>query len=401
MTFSDGMPWARPRRGPAPRQMLLRTSAPADGGHAAGTLLSQLRFAFVMTLLLWLVFFLLGMAFSGRIFQNGIPGRLTLLTTPGRSGAAYYIFLSRFPVSAPESYIAYLSLYPVALGLLARLGCPSAAAALLLSFSGTVFGLAAVQAIVDDGGRHAAARRAVCYIMLSPVSFYFLNGYSEGFFFGLSAWCLLCARRGMWGQAGIFGALASLTRVTGVFLLIGVVIEYVQQPRCSRRPQDLAPLMMIAAAAACLVLYPVIALGSTYSLIGIENHLYGRFWATPWHAALLAVRAMCASSLPLSLLDASKLLAAGCWLALLLLGWRRLPTSLWAYLACGGILLCNVTHLFAVPWWSLDRFLTVLFPGAIVLAMLEFRPKWHWLLWVLSAMCLAVEWALFVNGYWG
>lgn len=65
----------------------------------------------------------------------------------------------------------------------------------------------------------------VFIILLFPTSFYFGSVYNESLFLLLSVLSFYSARKGNWFLAGIFGALASATRVFGILLLPALFLE--------------------------------------------------------------------------------------------------------------------------------------------------------------------------------
>lgn len=73
---------------------------------------------------------------------------------------------------------------------------------------------------------HAIATRAVFYLGLFPMSFYLSAVYPESLFLALSIGCIYYARLRRWWLAGLLGALAALTRPSGVLLVVALAWEY-------------------------------------------------------------------------------------------------------------------------------------------------------------------------------
>ncbi len=67
-------------------------------------------------------------------------------------------------------------------------------------------------------------------LLLFPTAFYFSFVYTEGLFFFLSVACFYFARTGRWWLAGLVGALACYTRITGILLFPALLIEYFSAP---------------------------------------------------------------------------------------------------------------------------------------------------------------------------
>lgn len=305
-----------------------------------------------------------------------------------------------YEVDAP-----FLPLYPLLIRVFAPLclGSPLFSA-LAVSFAGTVCGVYAVQRIAAPIIGPDAARRAAWYALLSPVSFFLLNGYSEGVFFGLSAWALLQGRRGHWQSAGVLGSLACLTRLSGGLLLPALLIEWVQQVRRGEIGicwEDAAAMSLIPLAILYVLLTRGGDIGAPLHILRIEHTLYGREWAFPWVGAAKTLTACVNGRWALRAGNWSAALYGLGWPALLVAGARWIPASLWVYLLAGMVFLCNVAPSQPVPWWSLDRFLMVLFPAYIALGRMPWCDRAHRCLMGLSLIMLVLQWALFVNGCFG
>lgn len=68
------------------------------------------------------------------------------------------------------------------------------------------------------------AQKTIIFLLLFPTSFFFGMAYTEGLFFLILVSCAYAARKNRWLLAGIFGALASYTRLVGVFICPGLCL---------------------------------------------------------------------------------------------------------------------------------------------------------------------------------
>lgn len=84
-----------------------------------------------------------------------------------------------------------------------------------------------LQKLVEIDFNSLAAKKTVYILALNPVAFYFTSVYTESLFFMLSVLCLYYIRSKKWINAGIFGALCSATRNTGIILALPFVVEYI------------------------------------------------------------------------------------------------------------------------------------------------------------------------------
>ena len=76
---------------------------------------------------------------------------------------------------------------------------------------------------------NAIARRTLWCLALFPTSLFFTAVYTEAPFLLFAALCLLCARKGQWGAAGVVGLLAALTRSQGIMLLAPMAVLFLNQ----------------------------------------------------------------------------------------------------------------------------------------------------------------------------
>jgi hypothetical protein len=88
-----------------------------------------------------------------------------------------------------------------------------------------------------EWGDRPASRRALYYLALWPTSFFFSAVYSESAFLLFIVAAFYYARRQSWLAAGLAGALASATRVTGILMYGVILLEWLRVER-SRRPDS-------------------------------------------------------------------------------------------------------------------------------------------------------------------
>jgi hypothetical protein len=80
----------------------------------------------------------------------------------------------------------------------------------------------------------ALSRPAVLAVAFFPTALFLSAIHSEGLFLALSVGSFYSARRGWWARAGILGLLAAATRSTGVLLLLPLALMYLYGPRGDR-----------------------------------------------------------------------------------------------------------------------------------------------------------------------
>lgn len=138
-----------------------------------------------------------------------------------------------------QSPLAFFPLYPALLAVLEKVGLPVAAAAVLLS---TVAAAGAAVLIALIVRRWQGDRTALLTVALwgaYPLVVVLSLAYTEALFTMLAAACLLALSRERAAVAGLCAALASLTRTTGVVLILlclGLAVWRRSLPMVGRPP---------------------------------------------------------------------------------------------------------------------------------------------------------------------
>ena len=320
---------------------------------------------------------------------------------------------------------AFFPLYPLVVRLLAAaLGSPLVAGALA---STALLGVALVllhRLVALDHGR-AVARNAVLVTALFPMSFFFSAVYGESLFLALSIGAVYAARRERWAWAGALGALAAATRSAGVLLLVPLLMLYawdVGSPLRRPRRRLRADALWLALVPLGLVAYcAVLGLADDDPLAPFHaQEVWFRSFAGPFAGAWDGVVA--ATQGARQLLSGSRspvfFAAAGgdpfvaarhnvellAWLALVVPATvgvlRRLPAAYGAYVVAALALPLSYP-VGPQPLMSLPRFVAVLFPLAIWLALwMTGRARRERLVLAAFAGALAVYSAIFATWHW-
>lgn len=268
--------------------------------------------------------------------------------------------------------------------------------------AGAVACVALYQLAAQDAGAEAG-RRAVLYLVFFPYAVFLFAGYSEALFLAFATTAWLAARRGSWWLAGLLGAGASLTRVTGIALGAALAVEYLTR-RWSQggwravRSRDACALALPAlpvigyfgylrahtghwdAYARALqegwgrrTVSPLTALHNTWDLA--QNSAQSRAFLWSWRAELLAM-------------------ALGVVVTIVLLLSRR-----WGEATFVGL---NVALLStSVYYASCVRALLIWFPAFLLLSRLSLRIRWlHPAVLTVCAPLSALMVLAFLQGTW-
>lgn len=320
---------------------------------------------------------------------------------------------------------AFFPLYP----LLARIaGAPLGSTLVggaLLSTALLGVALVFLHRLVSLDFERAVARNAVLVTALFPMAFFFSAVYSESLFLALSVGAVYAARRERWAWAGALGALAAATRSAGILLLVPLVMVYlwdVARPSWQARRPLRPDVLWLALVPLGLVAYCVFL------------ELDGQHWRAPFAAQEVWFRAFAGpfvgawDGLVAAFEGARQLLsgarepvyfeAAGgdpflvarhnielfAWLGLTLVAvagvLRRLPAAYGAYVVAALALPLSYP-VAPQPLMSLPRFVAVLFPLAIWLALwMTGRVARERLVLGGFAVALAVYSGIFATWHW-
>jgi hypothetical protein len=195
------------------------------------------------------------------------------------------------PAAGGRSNIAYFPVYPMLVRFVARLFERHHAtyyiSAVGVAWACFVLAMVALYYLARLDLPPARAQRAALLTAIFPFSFFFGVAYSESTFllFTVLAFYLMRTRR--WLAAGVFGALATATRVPGIFMLPALAWVAAKNAEPTTKDRALATLAVVLAAggfgAYCLYIYSLtgnpLEWASTLERWGY--HPGGAPWAAP------------------------------------------------------------------------------------------------------------------------
>jgi hypothetical protein len=321
-----------------------------------------------------------------------------------RWDSSWYLAIAQFGYEVPER-AAFFPLFP---GLL-RIGGELTGSALLFGIVlSSACGLGALYLLhrlvsLDFGVERA--RVSVWMLAWFPSAIFLSAVYTESLFLVLSIGSLYSGRLGKWPLAGLLGGLAAATRSNGFLVLIPLVILYLYGPRLdatSKPAQRLRPRYPVRADFAWLALVPagvgayLVYLGITMGdpmaaftaqsewarsfvplggiTLGIESAVSGIVELLPGlgHGDVLS-HGQVPEVVAIRDIILFAFLALAVWLTWEC--WKRLPAAYTAYVICGLALPLSVPGA-DQPLMSLPRFMFVLFPLWIALALWAHERDW-------------------------
>jgi hypothetical protein len=310
-----------------------------------------------------------------------------LLAVWDRWDTLYYTRIATVGYSAADGTTTFHPLFPWLARPLSLFGVPPVISLLLISSCATLAFYAAFERLASLDHNSAGARTATPLFIFWPVSYVLYLPYSESLWLLFAVLCFLYARQDHWWLAGVTGALATLTRQQGLFLIAPLLWEIIAAEGYDfrlvlARWRSWLPLCLIPLTYFGWILYRTLALEHatpdfsnlssfiSSTLISPASHLvvkeHAFIW--PWKAAYLAIQ----RALNLCYVNPWVDLGLGfLFLLLIALAWRGMRTSYRVYV----VLIAFVSFSFHTgmtptggAYLSLPRHLLLAFPVFIALA---------------------------------
>jgi hypothetical protein len=303
---------------------------------------------------------------------------------------------------------AFFPLYPMLIHAVTALTHRSGiTAALLISNAAFLGALLYLWRLARWELNAAVAHRTILCLSVFPTALFFFGGYTESLFLFLTVASFYHMRRRDWLLAGIFAALASATRVTGVLLVLPFLYEYGRDRNFSIRHLDWGIIGLLLAPAGLLafMFYMGRTVGDPLAFSHSQMAWQKVFTLQIWSGFLESFRQL--AILPkASFMEAHNVIEVtlgGLALVCSFLAARRLPAAYGLYLLAFWLVTLTSPAIeggYQVPLISLSRYVLSLFPIFIWAGMAtESRAVEEGYL-VLSVGMLGLLTVQFLNGGW-
>jgi hypothetical protein len=233
----------------------------------------------------------------------------------------------------------------------------------------------------------------------APVGVFLAAPYTEALFcaFAFPAW--LAARQGRWARAAILVALASTVRVSGLFLIFALCVEFITSKK--RDWRSLPWLVLPAVPVLGFMAYLKQIHGSWFAWQDAQEKGWAREFTWPWTSVIHTFEAATKGHFPADRTDWTWMFRAelvALLVGLILLAWLLWRRS-WGEAAWVGATVAA----FVTSYWvySLTRATLLWWPLWIGLAVLLHRRPWLGKLYLGLAVPLGAIWAAaFFTGRW-
>lgn len=286
---------------------------------------------------------------------------------------------------------AFFPLYPLAIKLLSGITGNYLVAAVMISYVATFLGLQLLYKLVLLDFDKKFAEKTVLAFLFFPASFFLLTAYSEGLFFFLTVAAFYFLKQNKLFWASLAAALASATRIVGLAVAAGILIEVITTQGFNRRNWYLilSPLGFVIYS---IFLY--YQTGDPFYFITAEDY-WQRTLAIPGVGFWETIRNISSGGFLTSNFNIiTDLIFAIFGVGFAIRSFRFLPSSYAIY-----SLLSVGIPLFTPTLSSMPRFLLPVFPIFILIALI----KNHYInlaLQFISLLLLGLFTVLFINGYW-
>ena len=286
---------------------------------------------------------------------------------------------------------AFFPLYPILIKLFSYITFGNfLLSALVVSNVSFLAGLILFYRMINDIYDHKIAMWSVTFLLVFPTSFYFGSAYSESLFFFLIISYFFLIHKKRFFLASVTGALASATRLIGVFLTLTL------KPKKTK--STIVPLIIIPLGILSYIVYLTLVFKKPFYFIsaqqvfGQERSVQGIvllpqvFWR---HIKIITTTSGA------SLLNASfELISTIFVLALLVLAYKKVKGE-WLVFSLLAVLLPTLSGTLV----SMPRYILVAFPMYIVLAQIE-NTRTKIIILSIFFILLAVLTVFFTRGYW-
>jgi hypothetical protein len=303
------------------------------------------------------------------------------------------------PGAGPHA-TAFFPGFPLLLRAGIAVGLSPVVAGLVVSTGASLVAFGFLFKLAEHDVGAGAGRAAVTYLAVWPTAVFLVAPYSEALFLAGAIPSFYLARTGRWTLAGPCAAVAVATRLAGLFLMFGLVLEFVRQG-------DFSPARLWRAGLGALVaLTPLVAYGAFLARVKgdalyflTDQRLgWGRTLTNPVRSLMNTWTTWDAAAYPSNWIFAWRVEVFAAALGVGLFVWTVARRE-WGY---AGFVGATMAALVTSTWYfSIPRMLLSLFPAMVLLAGWT-RDHWgrHELLMLIMTPVATLGVVVFTSGAW-
>ena len=319
-----------------------------------------------------------------------------------RWDAVHFTDIATFGYFAPQVHpeaAAFFPLFPLTIDLLGELGMHVRVAAMLITFLSSIVAGSYLYRLTEADVGEGAGRRALLYLFLFPTAVFLVAPYTEALFLAGAIPAFYYARQGRWTLVALPAAVAMGTRLAGIFLLLGLLLEFLRQ-RDFTWDRIAKASLAFSVGTLPLLLYGLFLSRSTGNFLEFKDAQYrgwGRMVVGP-KEAFLATWNTWNQDHPANWLFAWRVEILAALVGLFFVGWA-LRRREWGY---GMYMFATLATLMTSTWYfSIPRMLLSLFPIPILLAhYTQDNPERHQNVLLVTAPMAVLGVIVFTQGKW-
>lgn len=330
--------------------------------------------------------------------EHFIASHSVWLNVWGRWDAQHYLAIATNGYQGTE--MAFFPLYPFLIHVLGGLIGNHLSAGLIISNLSFFLALAYLYALVRlEYGDDTVAYHAIFYAAIFPTAIFFSAVYTESLFLLLTVASVYYARHGNYITAGIFGALASLTRVEGMLTAIPLAYEAWRgwrERRGTTLTRGVIGVLLVPAGLLTYMAYLYALVGDPLFFLKVQDNWH-RHLAPPWVSIYntfveIAKHPLASSGSVNHMIELAFTFA---FLGLMVAAFRTLRPSYAWYFAASLLVPMSTASLMSMP-----RFVLVIFPAFMLMALWGRNPLVNSAIVALSLPLLGLFTVLFADWYW-
>jgi hypothetical protein len=306
------------------------------------------------------------------------------------------IALFGYTEAADPHATAFFPGFPLLVGALGWSTYSAAVAALAINAIASVVAVRYLLLLGDRDAGEGSGRRAALYLLLFPTAVFLVAPYTEALFLAGAVPAFYFARRERWVPAGFAAAVAMAARFAGVFLILGLAVEWLRRRRDGARA-----LVGLALAGTPLVgyaIYLAASRGNPFQYFVDQKDGWGREPTNPLVALERTWNTWAGADYPTNWRFAWRMEIVAAALGIAFVVWAVRKRE-WGYAAFMGSLLA--TLLVSTWYFSIPRMLLTMFPITLLLAAWSRdRGSRHEAVLVGSAVACCLGVIVFTQGAW-
>jgi Mannosyltransferase (PIG-V) len=252
------------------------------------------------------------------------------------------------------------------------------------------------------------AKAALLYLAFYPYAIFFFAGYTESLFLllALGIFLLLRSRKmRYWWLAGLLGFLATMTRSTGLVLMVPIFVVALQRYWLGAQFQltswwqklhSLAPMLVVPLGLGTYMAYLGVTKGNPLLYSSVESEWH-RHFELPWVGLVREISQIYHPSAPHSASNFLDLAFTLIPLIILVVGWKRLPLHYTLFGVAVAVFSLSFPSLTQEPLISVPRYMVVIFPMFIIFALWSKFPRFDRFYLTTSVALFALNVILFTS----